>query len=181
MTDTDLKQFKNIYLKTPVPKDLAENGWNNVLHRLPKQETPAPSYWRYSFLSIAVFLIAFAGLISLSQTATSGSLLFPVRTMSESVTKAVNQSFEKSKLKTVNPTILPVENVTIKKTPTPTVTPTPTKKKEETRRDSERHNTGIFFLFQGKQDVKGEKTENKNRGKDDHGSDDHKSGSSHDD
>lgn len=112
MNEEIIKKYKKLYLETEVPKHLAEKGFEDLKFRLPEQDKPRRSVYRYGLLFASFFLVISAATVSASQYAKEGDFLYPVRAISESVTESFNynigqEKYKENKAKEISPTSSP--------------------------------------------------------------------------
>ena len=99
MNEELIKKYKKVYLETKVPEYLLENGLEDLKFRLPEQDKPRHSVFRYGLIFASLFLVISAATVSASQNAKEGDLLWPVRAISEPVIMTVKQNITQNQNK----------------------------------------------------------------------------------
>jgi hypothetical protein len=90
MDEQELKQLKNIYLKTIVSKQERDKSWSSVSHRLPKQESILFQYTlRYSLLFASFLIFLLLGVFTVAQAARPDEPLYPVKVLSDTIVSKV--------------------------------------------------------------------------------------------
>lgn len=95
MNKTQLDAYKASYLQIKASEKQIDESWENVKHRLPKQDIWSNyMVMRYAFASIALLSIFFVGFVNVVQAAKPGEILYPVKVLQNNVLATILKKAE---------------------------------------------------------------------------------------